>query len=103
MNPMKTLADLEQAVLNLICKIYCKEYIGHIDVIETLTSENKHLGYMLKLGLNNKEKPFTISCEGNPEQFLNFVEKELRRSNFNGVDFFKGIKYERQSCDRLCR
>lgn len=100
---MKTLVDLEQAVLNLICNTYCKEYIGKLEVIETLSSNNEHLGYMLKLGLNNNDKPFTISCEGDSEQFIKFIEKELRRSNFHGVDFFKGIKYERQSCDRLCR
>lgn len=91
---MKTLVDLEQAILMIICDIYCKKYTGKLKVEETLSSKGNHLGYMLKLGLNNNDKPFTISCEGDSEQFLKFVKTELLRSNFHGIDFFKGVKYE---------
>ena len=45
----------EQAILDLIEEIYEKKYIGKLTLTKTDES------YTLKLGLNNSEKPLTLS------------------------------------------
>lgn len=82
--------ELKQAILTIIYNLgYC--YLGKIDIVETF-SNNKHLGYILKLGLNVEDKPFTIACEGNINTFLKFVEEELRKSSLHSISYFKGIQ-----------
>jgi hypothetical protein len=54
-------------ILDLIKELYCKEYIGKIEV------EKLHVGYAVKFWLD-KNTPTTISAEiENEEDFLQFM------------------------------
>lgn len=100
---MKTSQELEQAVLDIIKKIYCKEYLGKIKVTETKGSFG-HLGYKLELACNKDERPFTVAGEGSATQFLELVEKELRLSGLDRVDYFTGYQiYNIDECEKKCR
>lgn len=90
--------ELEQAILELIRRIYCKEYIGRIKVIETFDN-NEHLGYRLELGLNKDERPLSIAFEGSEKEFLSFIEKELKTRNLDAVEYFTAIQlYNTDEC-----
>ena len=65
--------ELEAAVLSIIEKAYESKYIG-------------------KIKLNNNERPLTIQIEGTPEQFLKYVEKELRSRHLHYTAFYKGYQ-----------
>ena len=80
--------DLELAVRNLIEKIYEAKYNRLLTVEETKTWDGRHLGYKLVLSLNKDEKPVELAMEGNKEQFLKFVEDELRHNCYNHVKFY---------------
>lgn len=98
---MKTLEDLEQVVRTILCDV---GYIGKIVIEENLTSDKQHLGYTLKLGLNTPDQPFSISCEGDSEFFINFVKSELKKANLHSIEFFKGMKvYDEGYYNRPCR
>lgn len=59
-------------ILDLIKELYCKEYIGKIEV------EKLHVGYAVKFWLD-KNTPTTISAEiENEEDFLQFMREELK-------------------------
>lgn len=59
-------------ILDLIKELYCKEYIGKIEV------EKLHVGYAVKFWLD-KNTPTTISAEiENEEDFLQFMRQELK-------------------------
>lgn len=59
-------------ILDLIKELYCKEYIGKIEV------EKLHVGYVVKFWLD-KNTPTTISAEiENEEDFLQFMREELK-------------------------
>lgn len=87
-----TTKELEQAILELISTIYCKEYIGRIAVIETFTDDKEHLGYLLKLGLNKDEKPLAIAWEGSKEDYLPFIKEELKRLGLDLTKYFTAIQ-----------
>ena len=80
--------DLESAVRKLIEDIYEAEYNRLLSVVETKTWNGKHLGYKLILSLNKDEKPIELAMEGNKDQFLKFVENELRHNCYNHVKFY---------------
>lgn len=90
-----TTQELEQAILELIRTIYCKEYIGRLQVIELFNYDKEHLGYLLKLGLNKDEKPLTIAWEGAEDKYLVFLEKELKRLNLSHTKYFTAIQLYR--------
>lgn len=77
-----TTQDIEQAIRDLIKSLYCKEYQGVLKVYETTYKfpgeEPEHVGYRMDLGLNKDEKPLSIACDGTAEEFIKFIEKELR-------------------------
>lgn len=93
---MKTPKDLELAILDMLREDYCSEYIGRIKVIETF-SLGKHLGYVLKLGLNKDEKPLAIAMEGSDDEFLKFVHKELCKRKLNKVEYYTAIQIYRRN------
>lgn len=81
---MMTTNDLEQAILAIIKKVYCKEYTGRLKVTEIPG------GYRLDLGMNNDERPISIAAESS--DFLNFVEKELRDRSLDMTEYFTAIQ-----------
>ena len=84
---MMTTIEIEQAILDIFKRIYCKEYISKLKVT-VLSSE----GYNLMLAMNNKDKPININYEGTVENFLKFVEEELRQRHFNTDTYSRGYK-----------
>ena len=59
-------------ILNLIEELYCKKYIGKIEI------EKLPVGYSTKFWLD-KNNPTTISAEiDNEENFLQFMRDELK-------------------------
>ena len=96
-----TVQELEQAIRDMFLKIYCKEYRGRLIVKETFDTfpgeEPKHLGYIVDIGLNKDEKPVSISKECNAEDFLKFIEKELKDRSFHRTKYFTAIQlYEKE-------
>jgi hypothetical protein len=54
--------------------------------------------------LNTPDQPFSISCEGDSEFFINFVKSELKKANLHSIEFFKGMKvYDEGYYNRPCR
>ena len=84
--------ELEAAVLSIIEKAYEAKYIGKIKIKDILDCSGKIVGYKLILGLNNNERPLTIQIEGTSEQFLKYVEKELRSRHLHYTAFYKGYQ-----------
>ena len=59
-------------VLNLIEELYCKRYVGRIEI------EKLPVGYSVKFWLD-KNNPTTISAEIDKEEdFLQFMREELK-------------------------
>ena len=96
--------ELEAAVLSIIEKAYEAKYIGKIKIKNILDCSGKIVGYKLILGLNNNERPLTIQIEGTPEQFLKYVEKELRSRHLHYTTFYKGyqVPIDDGCIDTLC-
>lgn len=82
-----TTTQIEQAILDLIKRIYCKEYISTLKVT-ALSNE----GYNLMLAMSNKDKPININYEGTVENFLKFIEEELRQRHLNTDTYSRGYK-----------
>ena len=98
-----TLSDLEQVILDIITKIYCKKYIRTIKIEETFDLFTKeHLGYVLYLGLNKNDTPLSIASEGTDKQFTTFIEKELRSKQLDSSDYFEAIQLYRVD-EKKCR
>lgn len=87
-----TTQELEAAVLCIIEKAYEAKYIGKIKIKDILDCSGKNVGYKLILGLNNDERPLTMQIEGTPEQFLKYIEKELRNRHLHYTAFYKGYQ-----------
>jgi hypothetical protein len=85
---MRTIQELEQVILDIISKIYCKKFTGKMEIIPI----GNDLGYTLKLELNKSDKPFSVSIEGSQETFLKQVEEELRLARLNTVEYFEAIQ-----------
>lgn len=88
--------DIEQVIRDLIKKIYCKEYKGVLKVHETFYkfpgAQPEHIGYRMDLGLNKDEKPLSIACDGTAEEFIKFIENELRMRNLVRTEYFTAIQ-----------
>ena len=78
--------ELEQAILDLIQRVYCKKYVGHIKCVPICNNK----GWTVILGLHNDYKPITISAELPDKKFLKFFEQELRDRDWNTVHWFTG-------------
>ena len=60
--------NLKQKILELIERIYCKKYIGTLEV-----KHIKPIGVTVRFGLNNDEKPIYISAELDDISFLKCI------------------------------
>lgn len=87
-----TQQELEQAVLNIIETAYCAKYVGKMEIKNLLDCNNNQVGYCLVLGLHTPERPLTIQMQGTAQQFLKYVEKELRSRHLHYTKFYTGYK-----------
>lgn len=73
-------------------QIYRAEFIGDIKVDE-LDPE----GYKVSFYLNRTENPLVIMSDLEGDDFLKFIQKELRIRKLNGTKYFKATKlYQEQ-------
>ena len=91
--------NLKQKILDLIERIYCKKYIGTLEV-----NHINPIGVTVRFGLNNDEKPIYISAELSDDDFMIFIEKELHSRRLDIVKYFLGYKDYPYNCniDRRC-
>ena len=79
--------ELKQTILCLIEQLYNKKYIGKL-WIKNLTP----IGYQIKFGINNDDKPLVISAELPEDEFIKFMKNELRERRLDYVKYFIGVK-----------
>jgi hypothetical protein len=83
------MSTLEQAIIDIICKIYNAQFTGKLQVNKTNT------GWLLKI-YNVPEKPISIAFDCDSEEtFLVLAEKDLKTRNFTHTDYFKGYKIDK--------
>lgn len=80
--------EIEQAILDIFKQEYCKEYVGDIEVTK-LTP----IGYKVRLGMNNTDKPIYIAAELEKDSFLKYFRQEVRDRDFDTVNWFTGYMY----------
>lgn len=85
---MMTPEELEVAIRDIIVKTYCKKYVGKMTCIPACQG----VGWTVIMGMNNEEKPITISAELPDDKFLKFFREELLDRNWDTVKFFTGYK-----------
>ena len=54
---------------------------------------------MVRLGMNNVERPITISAQLNDVDFLRFFRKEIHDRGLNTVIYFEGVKSYPDNCN----
>ena len=84
--------EIEQAVQEIIKKVYCSDYCKKITVLELIDYLGNIYGYDLKLILNQDERPIRIILEGTVDNFLKNVELELYERNLIDTKFYTGYK-----------
>ena len=62
--------ELEQAIRDIIRRIYCKEYVGHMRCEPTCSGT----GWTVLFGLNNDSRPIAITADLPDAKFLKFLE-----------------------------
>ena len=92
-----TQQELEQAIRDMLLRIYKKQYIGRLSVKETFYTfpgeEPTHIGYVLRLGLNKDEKPLSIAVECNTaNEFLACIENELKVRSLTRTRYMTAIQ-----------
>lgn len=81
-----------EQVRALIEHIYCRKYVGTIELKKLVDAQDKPYGYMLSLGLGCSDRPLQIAFDGTPAQFLKLLEKRLRQDHIADTEFSYGIK-----------
>ena len=82
---------LQQAVLQLIEKIYCKKYIGRLEVIHNEGDASNPSEYVLHMYPHMQLRAplcMAFQCDTD-EEFLSYVEQELKDRNLIRSDFYK--------------
>ena len=85
--------ELELAILDIIRKVYEAEYTGRIKVISSHDCGDIYQ-YELILGMNNFERPIRMGYQGNQQDFLKYIDKELRRRYLHHTSFYCGYKVD---------
>ena len=91
--------ELEQAIRDLIMRIYCKKYVGEMLCIPMCSGE----GWTVVLGMNNVDKPITISAQLPDDKFLKFFEEELNSRDWNTIKWFKGYMTAPNNLNCICQ
>jgi len=92
--------ELIDGILSLIEDTYKKKYIGTIKV-----KKLKPIGWRVRLGMNNDDKPLYITAELPDNKFLKFFRLELLDRNWDCSEYFEGYKsYPDNGCpiDNSC-
>ena len=87
----KNTFGLQQAVLQLIEKIYCKKYIGRLEVIYHEADDSNPAEYILHMYPHMQLRAplcMAVQCDTD-EEFLQYVEKELKTRNLIRSEFYK--------------
>lgn len=93
MNNMITeVTELDQAIREIIFKVYDKCYIGKLKVKPLCGT----VGYDLLLALDCEEKPIHIAAELEWNAFCKFIEEELRKRHLHTTSYYTGYKYEQR-------
>lgn len=90
---------LEAAIRELICKVYGFAYIGKLKVAEL-----EYGGYEVNITLGIEDQPLHISAQLEWEDFLKFIEKELRSRHLHSAKYYTGYKidaYEQRRTNRV--
>lgn len=88
--------DLEKAILQIICEVYKKQYIGDLKVKKIPN------GYSLYLYLGKEFSPIEMAADLSAEDFLKFVRQELVSRQLIKAKYLKPIKIndERGTCSK---
>lgn len=79
--------ELAQTIREYIRTWYKADYIGELSVKKT------EAGYIFSIGVPSYMSPTTISIEcDTDEQFLEFIQSELRSRNYMRLDIYKVIR-----------
>lgn len=83
---------IEKEILNLFRKHYKSEYVGGLTVKKIGPGDT---GYKLSLYFGNRDTgPLSISADLNAEDFIKYIEQEIKSRQLIKVQWFKGIKIE---------
>lgn len=86
--------ELELAIRDIIRKIYCKEYVGHMRCEPNCSGT----GWTVLFGLNNDDRPIAISADLPDKKFLKFIEQELRDRDWDCIHWFTGYQTLDSGC-----
>lgn len=84
---------LDQAIRELIFKVYGECYIGKLKI-----KQLDHGGYDLILGLDVDEKPLHIAADYEWNDFLKYIEQELRSRHLHTTKYYTGYKIDIPTC-----
>lgn len=90
-----TLAEIKQAILDIIMEVYDAQYVGLLEV-----KRIDPVGLTVRLGIMNNLKPMYISAELDDVTFLKYFKKELYDRNLDMVEFFKGGWSYQDDCNQ---
>lgn len=79
--------ECKEKILQLIEDVYNKKYVGHIKVTKL-----NPIGWGVRLGMNNDDKPIIIDAELPDDKFLKFFRKELLDRDWDCTKYFMGYK-----------
>lgn len=105
-----TTQTIEIAIREIIRRIYCSDYCGKLKVklIKKCSIPNcceeqecENYGFELSIYLNKDERPLSLAFDGNIEQFLKFVTKELRNRYLHYTKYYSGYQVikENNNCN----
>ena len=109
-----TTQDIEIAIREIIRRVYCSEYCGKLS-IEMISkccksdccSESEdccNYGFKISIYLNKDEYPLTLAFDGNLEEFLKFICKELKNRKLHYTKYYYGYQVikEKEDCN-VCK
>lgn len=96
------MTQLEEEVKSIIEKLYCAKYRGTLRVEELKNSDGTVRGYIVRLGLNNHERPIFIAFEGDKKHFIKFLIEELKIKRLDVTKYFYGDKIYRKGRNEKC-
>ena len=91
------MTQLEEEVKSIIENLYCAEYRGTLKVEEMKNSDGQIRGYIVRIGLNNNERPVYIAFEGDKEHFIKYLIEELKIKRLDANKYFYGDKIYRRN------